>query len=46
MSGELRRVLKTLEGLVVAVVDGAPWIYPGGRRADHHHHSRGGEHHD
>jgi hypothetical protein len=46
MSGELRRVLKTLEGLIVAVVDGATGVDPGGRRADDHHHRGGGEHHD
>jgi hypothetical protein len=46
MSSELRRVLKTLEGLIVAVVDGASGVDPGGRRADDHHHRGGGEHHD
>jgi hypothetical protein len=46
MSGELRRVLKALEGLIVAFVDGAPGVDPGGRRADDHHHRGGGEHHD
>jgi hypothetical protein len=44
MIGELPRVLKTLEGSVVAFVDGAPGVDPGGRRADHHHRRGGGEH--
>ena len=37
---------RRLQGLIVAVVDGAPGIGPGGRRADGHHHGSGGEHHD
>ena len=37
---------RTLEGLIVAVVDGAAGVDPGGRRADHRHHRGGGEHHD
>jgi len=46
IGGELRRVLTTLEGLIVAVVDGASGGDPGRRRADDHHHRGGGEHYD
>jgi hypothetical protein len=38
--------IRWLEGLIVALVDGASGVDPGRRRADDHHHRGGDEHHD